>query len=167
MIISVLKKLRTEVERIYMVGLYHSESNPVIMRFLPLIEEYAEKDPAYADLADALKVIVECRPSGNVEAFSKIYASLNYLLRWHGQAIAPHKERSEHVPVFRIEDIVTTRSYADLKDLITALTEPVEGRLEMIRKAREDGLFDDFRIYPYLDMALSSGDIADEVADRG
>lgn len=165
MITSTLYELKAEIERLYIAGIRGSKNNSHILKCIPVIEKHVKEDPAYANLASALKQIVNPLYKHDVEAFAEIYASLNYLLRLYGKPVAPDKERSEHTPVFIIDTITTTRSFLALNALITALTEPVKDGLELIRKAREDKLFDDFRTYPYLNIALDNKLISAEVED--
>lgn len=165
MIVSTLYNLKTEIERLYVTGIRGSRNNPHILQCISVVEKYADEEPAYASLTSALKHIVKRNSSIDVKFFAEIYASLNYLIRLHQEPVASDEERSEHTPVFEIENIETTHSFSDLRSLIAALTEPEEENLESIRMGRKNRLFDDFRTYPYLNIALDNELISAEVQD--
>ncbi|NDV82924.1 hypothetical protein [Bacteroides sp. 51] len=157
---KLLYELKLELDRIYINGIRLARNNPRITRMLPLLEKHTEEDAAYHNLVVHLKALIQPGVSGYVELLSRIYASLKYLLRLHGEAIVAGEEKIEQVPVFNMSDIgVSQHSFLELKPLIDALTGVGKERLEVIRKAREQKLFDDFRVYPYLNRALADNEM--------
>jgi hypothetical protein len=140
-------------------GIWLIRNNPRIIGALPVLKKSIDEDMAYRNLYSALeKSIKEDAAVNNIiELFSEIYVSLNYLLRLNEKTIFPgERERTEQVPMFNMSDIaVKQHSFLDLGPLMSALTKSEKNRLEIIREAREKKLFDDFRIYPYLDKALT------------
>lgn len=153
---KLLYELKFEMDRIYINGLRSAKNNSRIIRALPIIEKRINEDVAYKNLHLALKRLISPLMDNPAELLAEIYTSLSYLLRFYGEAIAPDEERMEQEPIFNMNDIaVKQRSYLDLKPLINALTGIGKDRVEVIRKAREEKLFDDIRMYSYLDKALA------------
>ena len=153
---KLLYELKSELDRIYINGLRFAKNNPRITKMLPSLEKHIEEDVAYRDLVLNLKELMKSGFLKDVDSLSKIYSSLDYLLRLHGEAIVDGEEKMEQVPIFNIHDIdIPQYSFLKLKPLLDALTGVGKDRLEVIQKAREEKLFDDFRTYPYLDRALA------------
>lgn len=166
MIDLLLFELKTKIEHLYITGIRGSKNNSYLLKNIHIIEKHVdEAEPAYATLVYALKQVVDPAVSNDLAFFADIQASLNYLLRLHGAPIAAGEERSEHTPTSEIDNVVTVQSYLELKPLIVALSNIGEDKLDVIRKARKNRLFDDFRTYPYLNIALDYEQIATEVED--
>jgi hypothetical protein len=152
------------MDRMYMYGSLGTKSNSRITKALYALEDSIDEDVAYRDLYEALRKLISLDDDAyTIGAFSEIFTPLNYLLRSKGRAAANMTTTKEQIPVFNINDIAGQRSFLEAKPLISALTEPVENRLEIIREAREKKQFDDFRIYLYLNKAL--GDEQPEVVE--
>jgi hypothetical protein len=138
-----------------------AESNQQVLRIrmaLPALKELIGQDVAYRNLYLALARLAKRDLAAvTIGLFSRIYTFLNYLLRLNGETVSPEGERAEQIQILNMSDIpVRQHPYTDLKPLMDAFTKSEENCcMETIRKAREKKLFDDFRIYPYLNMALA------------
>ena len=166
---ELLYELKSEIDYIETNGILFAENNSCIMKMLPVLEKSIDEDVAYRNLYPALEGLIKGGSLADMTAFfSEIHISLNYLLRLNGKTILPGGERTEQVPLFNMSDIaVKQHSFLELKPLMGALTGSGKNGPEIIRKAREDKLFDDFRIYPYLDRALANEqpEVAEQVMD--
>jgi len=165
---KLLYELKFEMDRIYINGLRSAKNNSRIIRALPVLEKRIGEDVAYKTLHSALKKLISPGLGSSVDTLSEIYTSLSYLLRFYGEVIAPDEERMEQEPIFNLDDIaVKQHTFLELKSLMNALTGIGKDRVEVIRKAREEKLFDDIRTYSYLDKALSDkqSDVTDLVED--
>lgn len=152
---KLLHELKFEMDRIYIGGIRLAKNNQCIIKLLPSLEKHIDEDIAYGDLVSNLKKLIYPKPYDFIELLSNIHASLDYLLRLHGEVLVAGEERVEQVPVFNINDISTPQhSFLELKPLIDALNGIGKDRLNVILKAREQKLFDDFRTHSYLRRTL-------------
>lgn len=156
--VKLLYDLKKEMDRIYIKGIRTARNNTRLSKALPILEKYKDVDPAYHDLLSALKNLVTYNSYDYTEIFATIHKSLNYLLRFNGEAIEPNEERTEQIPLCHINELCTSHSYLEMKPLIEVLSGTGKNRLEVLQKAQEDNLFDDFRIYPFLEKALGDQD---------
>lgn len=156
--VKLLYDLKKEMDRIYIKGIRTARNNARLLKTFPILEKYRDEDTAYNELLYALKNLVAYNSYDYTESLATIHTSLNYLLRFYGQAIEPNEERTEQVPVYHINEISTSHSYSKMKPLIQVLSGGGKNRLEVLRKAQEDNLFSDFRTYPFLDKALGDRD---------
>jgi len=165
---KLLYELKFEMDRIYILGLRSAKNNSRIIRALPILEKHIGEDVAYQKLHSALKQLITPWVDSPAELLSEIYTSLSYLLRFYGETIAPGEERMEQEPIFNMNDIaVKQHTFLEMKSLMHALTGMGKDRVEVIRKAREEKLFDDIRTYSYLDKALADkqSDVTELVED--
>jgi hypothetical protein len=91
--------------------------------------------------------------AGKVMDISILIHSILYA---HGETTLPNKEMEEkkQIPIFDINKIDTNYSYLQLKPVMEAFRFRSAKRLEILKKAFEQKLFDDIRLYPYLEKAL-------------
>lgn len=160
---KLLYELKLELDRIYITGMRLAKNNSRIQKILPVLEMHIEEDTAYRELVDNLKELIDPLLFEWTEILAKIHASLYYLLRLHEEVAVSGEEKMEQLPVFKTDDMFNQYSFLELKPLVDALMGIGKKRLEIITKAREDKLFNDLRIYTYLDKALA--DKETEIAD--
>lgn len=171
--VKLLHDLKFEVDRLYISGLRLINSNPRIANMTASLKKYVEEEEACRELVDALEDLLEIGHVMCADSLSKVHSRLFYLLHLYGETIAPDEEKFEQTPMFDINNVTHQRSFLELRNVIDTLSETEEdleermeseaslerrrlGRPEVIKKAREEKLFDDFRTYPYLDKALAS-----------
>ena len=167
--VKLLYELKNEIDRIYALGLEATKRNSRIPKLIPHFEKFVDEDHACEELVYFLKEMSE-PIADKLNTLSEIHTLLYYLLRLSEKDIPAEEERVEQVPFLDLNTLETNHSFLELNALIDVLSEytfspmalhskPRPPRLEILQQAVcENKLFDDYRVYPYLNRALADNE---------
>jgi hypothetical protein len=150
-----LYDLQQEINRLFIAGSKFAKGDPRLQKHIPVLQKLGEKAPVFnklaADIDDLLKADTQ-ESSGKLTAISTLLYSVLYT---QGETTEADTAEHEQSPNINIEDVRTAYSYLQLKPVMQALTTSDSGRLDVLRDALERNVFNDSRIYKYLDAALA------------
>lgn len=160
--IQPLYDLQQEINRLFIAGSKFAQNDPRLAKQIPVLSKLGEKAPVFKKLAQDVETL--CRADANESAGLLLEIStLLYSILYTQGEVTGDGERSEQHAQLDINTIDTQASYLQLKPLISALTESRQGRYNVVQDAWQEGLFKDFRLYPYVSLAL--GDKYAELAE--
>lgn len=160
--IQALYDLQQEINRLYIAGSKFAKGDPRLTKHLPVLQKLGEKAPVFKKLAQDIDELTNTDPAQSSEKLLNIGVLLYSILYTQGEC-TDDTVLEENTPYYDLEQVNTTASYLSLKPVIEALSSSKSGRLEVLQDAFQQGLFNDFRTFEFLDMAL--GDKYSDLAD--
>lgn len=163
-----LYDLQQEINRLFIAGSKFAKADPRLQKQVTVFEKLGEKVPVFKKIATDLQALSEIEAQQSPEALMNLSTLLYSVLYTQGEQLESDQEVQQQVPQFPIERVDTSYSYLELKPVIDALTLSNSGRLEVLIDALERNIFQDSRIYRYLDLALSDkySDLANYVEEK-
>ncbi|WP_426446163.1 hypothetical protein ACP26L_21310 [Paenibacillus sp. S-38] len=151
MSLQVLTELHEEVRRLFIAGSGMAAGDLRLRALQPKLEKLADAAPVLGRLAEGVRALVDSDAEGSPGRLLELGTLLHAVLYTQGRTGAPGELREA---VADIPTGTTHVPYRKLKPLIDALTERGPGRLELIRSALEEGLFEDIRSHRPAVIAL-------------
>lgn len=161
--IQPLYDLQQDINRLFIAGSKFAKNDPRLLKQIPVFKKLGEKAPVFKKLATDIEALAEAPATDSAEKLTAISSLLYSILYTQGETTEEGEIEEKHLPVFNLAETNTTRSYIELAPVIKALSESNSGRLEILTDAHKRGVFQDFRTYQYLDLAL--GDKYTELAE--
>ncbi|MDR2847979.1 MAG: HEAT repeat domain-containing protein [Bacteroidales bacterium] len=158
-----LYDLQQEINRLFIAGSRFAKGDPRLQKHIPILQKLGEKAPVFTRLASDIDDLLKADSQQSAEKLTAISTLLYSVLYTQGETIEPDAAEREQTPNISLGDIRTEYSYLQLKPVIQALTVSNPGRMEVLRDAMEQKIFNDSRSYQYLDTAL--GDKYSELCD--
>jgi hypothetical protein len=158
-----LYDLQQEINRLFIAGSKFAQDDPRLQKQIPALNKLGEKAPVFKKLADAIEDLLHADSQQVADKLAAISVLLYSILYTQGETIETGQKVKKQIPTIDIQNVNTTYSYLQLKPVIDALTNSHSGRLEILKDAFERKIFEDSRIWQYLDFALA--DKFPELAD--
>ena len=160
--IQPLHDLQQEINRLFIAGARFAKDDPRLLKTAAVLDPLGKKAPVFKKLADSARELAASDSRSAADKLSGLGVLLYSVLYTQGESLAPGGETSQQIPPFRLDQVDTSRSFAELAR-IRELATAKPGRLETIQEAFLDGVFTDFRTFPVLDSLL--GDRYAELAE--
>lgn len=160
-----LYDLQQEINRLFIAGSKFAKDDLRLQKQIPVFRKLGEKAPVFAKLAADIEVLVQTETRQSAEKLMALSTLLYSILYTQGEMTEANADMHEQQPLIALDDVNTGFSYLQLRPVIQALSTSNQGRLEVLKDAKERGLFSDSRTYQYLDLALADkyGELADYV----
>ncbi len=160
MSIQVLIEVQKEIRRLSIAGSDLCVDDFRIKKLLPSMQKSGESVPVFKKVSELLEKAIT--PSGDKTSQNllELATLVNAVLYTQGETTVNGEiEEIKSTPV----EFKTVLTYRRLKPVIEALTTKGSGRLEIIREAFEDGIFEDLRLM--LPLVNGLNDSYSEIAD--
>lgn len=151
--IQPLYDLQNEVNRLFIAGSKFAKDDPRLAKAAASLDPLGAKVPVFRKLADDVRALAASEGREAADRLSSLGVLLYSILYTQGDHIEEGKEKKPQEPLLSLEDVDTSRSYAELAR-VRELALAKSGRLESAQEAHRDGVFADFRAFPYLDALL-------------
>jgi len=149
--IQILNDLHNEINRLLIAGGRFAAGDPRIAKLVPVLKKMGEKAPVIKRLAEAAdELFSTAAPS---MALADIGVLLNAILSTQGDIDADNLTEAE-ATTFYTEFPQTIMPYSVLGPVVAALSKTGSSRYEVVNKAFENGMLNDFRLYPYIAKGL-------------
>lgn len=158
-----LYDLQQEINRLFIAGSKFSKGDPRLLKQVPIFQKLGEKAPVFKKIATDIEALANGETLDAANKLMELSSVLYAVLYTQGETIVQDASIKNQKPEFDIHKIDTQKSYLQLKPVIDALSSSKSGRLEVLKDAMKERIFDDFRTYHFLDFAL--GDRYSELAD--
>lgn len=152
--IQPLYDLQQEINRLFIAGAKFAKDDPRLLKVAASLDPLGQKAPVFKKLADSVRELATADSRTAADKLTGLGTLLYSILYTQGEQLEEGKERSPQIPLFELEQVDTTRSYAELAR-VRELTTASSGRLEAAQEAFNDGVFADFRTFPILDELLA------------
>lgn len=149
-----LYDLQQEITRLFVAGSKFAISDPRLLKHVTVLNKLGEKAPVFKKLASDLEDLTKTDAQQSSEKLLSISTLLYSILYTQGEMTEENVEEKQIEPIFNIADVITDNTYLQLKPVIEALTNSNSGRLEVLKTAYKQNVFNDFRIFQYVDLAL-------------
>ncbi|CAG7629768.1 hypothetical protein PAESOLCIP111_03134 [Paenibacillus solanacearum] len=151
MSIPILVELQQEVRRLLIAGGGMAADDLRLSKWIPQLERLGGSAPVFHRLAEAAGSVVKSEPGGSAAKLLELNALVQSVMYTQGRT----ETKEERVPLEGTDArLATALPYRKLRPLIEALTQKGQGRLEQLRQAYEEALFEDFRVIPAAVAAL-------------
>jgi hypothetical protein len=154
-----LYDIQRDLNRFFLLGSRYVRDDSRMRGQISLLHELESIVPAIQKISFALEDLINNpKIHENANKLMDITLFLYSLLYAQGEMV-PVEEKvraRKQKPVLNINRIHTTRSYSQLKPVIEVLTHPSCGSVELLEQAFQEGFFNDMRLYPFLDQALTN-----------
>jgi hypothetical protein len=151
MSIPLMIETQSEVRRLLIAGSELASEDFRLKKLLPQIKKAGENVQVFARVADAVEKVIDPGIGKSSEKLLELANIVNAILYTQGQTTVA----GDIVDIDSADiELPTNNSYRRLKPVIEALTNKGSGRLEIIRKAWQDGIFKDIRLIKPLIEAL-------------
>jgi hypothetical protein len=166
--IQILEILYHEINRLFIAGAKFSQNDPRLSKLVPALQQLGEKAPPLQKLAEYLENLSSCKSDEAAQALLETGTYLYALLNTQTLAEPEADYAPIQQPACTEELPVTKNTYRNIKPIIEALTKSGSGRLEVLTNAYENGLTNDYRLYPLYSKALSDkySEIVDLVFEK-
>ncbi|MDR2919173.1 MAG: HEAT repeat domain-containing protein [Tannerella sp.] len=160
-----LYDLQQEINRLFIAGSKFTKGDLRLQKQIPVFRKLGEKAPVFAKLATDVEELIQTDTHQSAEKLMALSTLLYSILYTQGELLETEVDAREQQPLIALDDVNTGFSYLQLRPVIEALSTSNQGRLEVLKDAKERGLFSDSRTYQYLDVALADkyGELADYV----
>lgn len=156
--IQVLSELQSEISRLFIAGAKFSKDDPRLARLVPTLAKLGERAPIMLRLSQDLEKLISA-PSEEASTQLLDLGTLLYsVLNTQGGTLL-QGDFSPIDPPMMLEDLQTEQKYSRLYPVMEALTTQKSGRLEVIRKAHEEGIFSDMRTHGATVAALEERNV--------
>ncbi|MFC5469020.1 HEAT repeat domain-containing protein [Cohnella suwonensis] len=143
MSIGLLQELEQETRRLFVAGSKLASGDLRLGKLLPQLRKLGEAAPVFARVAQAVEQATEAGEDNPSVKLLELSTLLSSILYTQGMT----ESKGEALPLEGGENFRQTSStYRRLSPVLEALSQKGQGRLEVIRQARQDGLFDDYRL---------------------
>lgn len=149
MSVSLLFEVRYEARRLLIAGSEFAAGGFRLKRLLPQLKKAGESAPVFSRLATAVEKVIESGADQAPASLLELVNIVNAVLYTQGETgLQGDMEDLDTAGI----DLNTSFPYRKLQPVIEALTVKGAGRLEKVRAAHDEGLFQDTRlVYPLLD----------------
>ena len=161
--IQALYDLQQEINRLYVAGSKFAKNDPRLTKQLPVLNKLGEKAPVFKKLAQHIEELIQTETAESSEKLLNTGILLYSILYTQGETIEENVDQSELNFSIKIDELNTSVSYLEIKPVIEALTTASPGRMAVIQNAFNQGIFNDFRTFVYLNNGLN--DKYSELAD--
>ncbi|MEI7028152.1 HEAT repeat domain-containing protein [Paenibacillus sp. y28] len=145
MSVTILYELQHEVRRLFIAGSTMAAGDLRLSKLLTQLNPLAESSPVFKRMAGAVSAVIESDRETGAVRLLELGTLLNSVLYTQGKT----EVTGDVAPLEGTElNCATPVSFRKLSPVIEALTSKGQGRLEVIRQAYEERLFQDFRIIP-------------------
>ncbi|MDR2916955.1 MAG: HEAT repeat domain-containing protein [Tannerella sp.] len=160
-----LYDLQQEINRLFIAGSKFAKGDPRLQKQIPVFIKLGEKAPVFAKLANDIEELINTDSRQSAAKLTSISTLLYSILYTQGETLDTELDVREQEPLIHISDVNTDFSYLQLHPVIQALSTSNSGRLEILKDAKDRGIFSDSRTFQYLDYALADkyGELADYV----
>ncbi|MDR2679198.1 MAG: HEAT repeat domain-containing protein [Tannerella sp.] len=160
-----LYDLQQEINRLFIAGSKFAEGDLRLQKQIPVFYRLGEKAPVFTGLAKGLEALINADTQQSAEMLTSVSTLLYSILYTQGEPLEADLEIREQTPLIELKNVNTACSYRQLSPVIRALSTTRPGRLEILKRAKENGVFKDSRTFQYLDFALADryGELADYV----
>ena len=150
-----LYDLQQEINRLFIAGSKFAKDDLRLQKQIPVFMKLGEKAPVFAKLATDIEGLVKADTRESAEKLMALSTLLYSILYTQGEMVEAEADISKQCPLIPLEDVNTGFSYLQLRPVIQALSTSNPGRLDVLKDAKERGVFGDSRTFQYLDMALA------------
>lgn len=151
MSIDILFELQHEVRRLFIAGSGMAAGDLRLTRMLPQLQKLGEAAPVFKRMAQAVNQVLEAEASESASRLLELGGLLSSVLYTQGKTETNEQLGSMDGTSSALTTAIPYRKLGPLKE---ALTQKGQGRMEQIRLAYDDGLFQDLRILPAAAAAL-------------
>ncbi|MCR8630016.1 HEAT repeat domain-containing protein [Paenibacillus radicis (ex Xue et al. 2023)] len=160
MSIAVLYEVHQEVRRLFIAGSGVAAGDFRLSKLLPQLQKLGESAPVFRRLAEAIQQTLEANSESSSVKLLELGTLLHSILYTQGSSeLSGELKRFEPSGSLGITNV----HYRKLRPLIDALTQRGPGRLEIVRQAKEEGLFHDMRTH--IPAVVGLEDTYTEIAD--
>ena len=149
-----LYDLQREINRLFIAGSKFTKDDPRLQKHIPILNKLGEKAPVFNKLAADIQSLLSADSQQSSGKLMDVSILLYSILYTQGETEESEVEVHEQTPNVNIEEVNTDYSYLQLKPVLEALTTSKPGRMEILKDALEQKVFNDSRTYQYLDIAL-------------
>ena len=161
--IQALYDLQQEINRLYIAGSKFAKNDPRLTKQIPVLNKLGEKAPVFKKLAQSLEELTQAETVESSEKLLNLGILLYSVLYTQGETTEENVDQSELNFSVDLEEMNTSVSFLELKPVIEALTSTTQGRMAVVQNAFNQGIFNDFRTFHYLNLGLN--DKYSELAD--
>ena len=149
MSMQLIMEIQSEVQRLIFAGSELAAGDFRLKKLLPQIKKAGEGVPVFARVAEAMEKVVEPGDKQVSEVLLDLYNIVNAILYTQGKTGADGVLSDIDTAEL---DLPTDITFRRLKPIIEALTEKGSGRLEVLKEACDNGVFNDLRlVYPLVE----------------
>jgi hypothetical protein len=155
-----LYDLQEDINRLFLAGSRYAQIDSRMKHQVEffLQSEILPNAPVNKKLAtDLEEMAANPNPLKVVGKMIEISILIHSVLAANADIVPEDKEPEEkkQIPVLDVNQIRTKHSYLQLKPVMEALKFRFPNRLEILKNAFEQKLFEDIRLYPYIERSLS------------
>lgn len=144
MSIPLLRELHEDMRRLFIAGASLAPNDLRLQAMHPKLERLGEAAPVFKKVAESVSDVLRASPDQAATKLLDLSVLLHAILHTQGSTEAAGELRSIGLKG-SLETAPTIVPYRKLQPVIDALTQSGSGRLEAIRQANADGLFEDMR----------------------
>ncbi|MEM7234245.1 MAG: hypothetical protein AAF517_18855, partial [Planctomycetota bacterium] len=165
MAIAIIDEVLAETRRLAVAGSKLAKDDFRLKKLLPKLDKAGEKSPVFAKVAASVRAVLDAKEKESAQALldlGTLVVALSYT-----QGDADVEGEFEAIESLSLPATTQKASARAIRPVIEALTSTGSGRLETVRQAFDNGLFQDFRLARPAVTALddSFGELADFVAE--
>ncbi|MGG1550148.1 HEAT repeat domain-containing protein [Paenibacillus ferrarius] len=143
MSIDLLIDLQQETRRLFIAGSGMAAGDLRLQRMLPQLQKLGETAPVFHRVAQSVHQLIEAETAGAPAKLLELGTLLHAVLYTQGKT----ETKEELLPIEGTDSSLSTRAtYRKLFPVLEALTQKGQGRMEQLRQADEELLFQDFRV---------------------
>ncbi|MFC5401363.1 HEAT repeat domain-containing protein [Cohnella soli] len=143
MSIELLKQADYEIRRLLIAGSKLAPGDARLAKLQAALTQVGQSSPVFARVAQAVGRAIEPNAESSSTSLLELAALIRSILYTQGQTDVAGEQvaiaGTNHFPI-------TSVTFRELNPVLLALTVKGQGRLEVIRKADEDGIFRDYRL---------------------
>ncbi|MEZ6091578.1 MAG: hypothetical protein R3C05_26900 [Pirellulaceae bacterium] len=166
MSLAVLNQVYDETQRLAIAGSNLAAGDFRLQRLIEPLRQSALKAPVFGQVADAVARLIEAPSDDAAQALLDLGSLVTAILYTQGQTSIDGDWRDVQASKIHLPpmEIVASR----LKPLMEALRSTGSGRMDVVRRALDDGHFNDLRVVPLAIHALDDtySELADFIAQR-
>ncbi len=155
MAIPILNELNDELTRLFAAGSRLAAEDPRIKKHLPALKKLGEKAPVFAKIGDQLEQLLTASPEATPKKLIEAKTLLLSVLNTQGETKAACELSELEERQAKLGS--TAKTYKQLSPILDALRKSGYSRMETLKNALAEGLFEDPRLLKSAALAITDG----------